>query len=46
MDLIETFNYLLGVHVNQLRVVFDQEIAYRVVVGKFSMAQGLNIQIL
>jgi len=34
VDLIETFNYLLGLHMNQLRVFEDDRRKYRVVSGK------------
>ena len=34
VDLVETFNYLLGLHVERLRVFKDGERIYRVVYGK------------
>lgn len=33
MDLVETFNYLLGLHVNRIRAFKDGDRLYRVVYG-------------
>ncbi|WP_067051139.1 site-specific DNA-methyltransferase [Methanofollis ethanolicus] len=42
VDLVETFNYLLGIHVTTLRTEYNGEIKYRVVTGEKASENGME----